>query len=296
VLRPFSTHLWFDKEAKTAAALYIAAFGYGSSITTSATLANTPSGSVDILTVKLLTYDFTLISAGPLFRFTPAISFLVTCASKAEVDARWQKLADGGTVRMPLDSYPFSPRYGWIEDRFGLSWQLFYKEGAPAQLITPTLMFSDENCGKAEEAVHFYKGIFAPATIEGILRYAAAEAPDREGTIKRIGFTLLGQHFAAMDSARVHKCPFNEAISFVVYCQNQREIDCYWEKLSAHPEAEQCGWLKDRYGLSWQIVPRELNQMLQDKDPLVVARVTEAFLKMKKFDLALLRHARKSYH
>jgi predicted 3-demethylubiquinone-9 3-methyltransferase (glyoxalase superfamily) len=86
---------------------------------------------------------------------------------------------------------------------------------------------------------------------------------------------------------------FNEAISFVVHCDNQKEIDDYWEKLSAVPEAEQCGWLKDKYGLSWQIVPTALEEMLQDKDARKVARVTEAFLKMKKFDIAALERAYK---
>ncbi len=94
-----------------------------------------------------------------------------------------------------------------------------------------------------------------------------------------------------MDSARVHGFTFNEAISFVVHCDTQEEVDHYWDRLSAHPEAEQCGWLKDKYGLSWQIVPNAMNEMLDDKDRQKLARVTEAFLKMKKFDIAALKRA-----
>jgi predicted 3-demethylubiquinone-9 3-methyltransferase (glyoxalase superfamily) len=94
-----------------------------------------------------------------------------------------------------------------------------------------------------------------------------------------------------MDSVRVHNVTFNEAISFIVHCEVQEEIDYYWEKLSADPKAEQCGWLKDKYGLSWQIVPTILEEMLKDKDREKIARVTEAFLKMKKFDIEVLKKA-----
>jgi predicted 3-demethylubiquinone-9 3-methyltransferase (glyoxalase superfamily) len=94
-----------------------------------------------------------------------------------------------------------------------------------------------------------------------------------------------------MDSAREHGFSFNEAISFMVYCENQEEIDYHWKELSAVPEAEQCGWLKDKYGLSWQIVPAVMDEMMQDQDPERLARVTQAFLKMKKFDLDVLQTA-----
>jgi predicted 3-demethylubiquinone-9 3-methyltransferase (glyoxalase superfamily) len=109
-------------------------------------------------------------------------------------------------------------------------------------------------------------------------RYSKGEEPDREGTIKHAAFTLEGQEFAAMDSARAHDFSFNEAISFIVHCETQEEIDYYWEKLSADPTAEQCGWLKDKYSLSWQIVPTVLGKMLNDKDDEKVVRVTKAFL------------------
>ena len=102
---------------------------------------------------------------------------------------------------------------------------------------------------------------------------------------------LLGQEFMLISAGPLFK--FNEAISFMVYCDTQEEIDYYWEKLSAVPEAEQCGWLKDKYGLSWQIVPTVMGKMMRDKDKKKLARVTEAFLKMKKFDIAALKRAYK---
>ena len=117
------------------------------------------------------------------------------------------------------------------------------------------------------------------------------QEPDKEGTIAHASFTLGGQQFAAMDSAHEHKFTFNEAISFIVNCNTQAEIDYYWEKLSADPKAEQCGWLKDKFGLSWQVTPVAMNEMLASNDEKKIARVTEAFLKMKKFDLAKLQQA-----
>ena len=154
-------------------------------------------------------------------------------------------------------------------------------------------MFVGKQCGKAEEAINFYASVFHHAKVGDILRYSKGEEPDKEGTIKHAAFTLEGQEFAAMDSAHKHNFTFNEAISFMVHCDTQEEIDYYWGKLSAEPKAEQCGWLKDKYGLSWQIVPTVMDEMLKDKDKKKLARVTEAVLKMKKFDIAKLKEAYK---
>jgi predicted 3-demethylubiquinone-9 3-methyltransferase (glyoxalase superfamily) len=158
-------------------------------------------------------------------------------------------------------------------------------------LIIPSLLFVGDIYGKAEEASDFYLSLFKDARRGAMARYPAGMEPDREGMIMFTDFKLDGQWFAAMDSAREHGFGFNEAISFMVYCENQEEIDYYWERLSAVPEAEQCGWLKDKYGLSWQIVPTAMDGMMQDEDPERLDRVTQAFLKMKKFDLAVLQRA-----
>jgi predicted 3-demethylubiquinone-9 3-methyltransferase (glyoxalase superfamily) len=290
-MQKITTHLWFDKEATEAAELYTSLFP-DSKIQNTRTLHNTPSGSVDIVTLELSGQEFTLLSAGPLFKFTPAVSFLVACDSTEEVDRLWAELSKGGSALMELGNYPFSERYGWTQDRYGLSWQvMFVGERQITQKITPTLMFVGAQCGKAEEAINFYASVFHEAKIDHILRYGPNEKPDKEGTIKHAGFMLEGQEFAAMDSAHAHKFGFNEAISLMVHCDTQKEIDYYWGKLSAHPNAEQCGWLKDKFGLSWQVVPTVMNKMLQGQDPKKLARVTEAFLKMKKFDIAKLKEA-----
>jgi predicted 3-demethylubiquinone-9 3-methyltransferase (glyoxalase superfamily) len=148
-----------------------------------------------------------------------------------------------------------------------------------------------ENCGKAEEAIGFYRSVFRNTKQGALVRYGAGQEPEKEGTIMFADFALENCWFAAMDSARDHKFAFNEAVSFMVSCDDQKEIDYYWGKLSAMPEAEQCGWIKDKYGVSWQIVPAKMNEMMQHGTKEQLARVTQAFLKMKKFDLAALQRA-----
>jgi predicted 3-demethylubiquinone-9 3-methyltransferase (glyoxalase superfamily) len=290
-MQRITPHLWFDKEALEAAQLYSSTLP-DSKVTNVTTIYDTPSGDTDIVQFELMGQPFMAISAGPLFRFTPAISFLISCSTKEEVDTLWARLSEGGTALMPLESYPFSERYGWTEDRYGLSWQIMLAGEEPGgQRITPTLMFVGEVCGKAEEAINLYASVFPDSKVGPILRYGRDEDPDQEGTIKHASFQLEGQEFAGMDSARDHDFGFNEAISFLVSCDTQEEIDHYWDSLSAVPEAEQCGWLKDRYGLSWQVVPSAMDEMMRTGTKEEIARVTEAFLKMKKFDIAELRRA-----
>jgi len=294
-------HLWFDKEAKEAAVFYASLFR-NSKIKNITTLHDTPSGDCDVVSFELSGQPFMAISAGPLFKFNPSVSFHVKCKTKDEVDAAREKLSRGGKVLMPLGAYPFSERYGWVEDKFGLSWQLFFAgQSELKQRITPVLMFVGRVCGKAEEAVNFYVAAFknspsgvkatAHRKVDILARYGEGEEPDKEGTVKYASFTLFGQEFGAMDSAREHKFAFNEAISFIVPCDTQEKIDYFWEKLSADPKAEQCGWLKDKYGLSWQITPTIMNEMLGGKDKEKIARLTQAFLKIKKFDIDALKRA-----
>jgi predicted 3-demethylubiquinone-9 3-methyltransferase (glyoxalase superfamily) len=284
-------HLWFDREAVEAAEFYSSTFP-NSRVTNVSTLHDTPSGDCDVVSFELFGQPFMAISAGPLFKFTPAVSFLVRCRTKEEVDELWDRLFPGGTALMPLDSYPFSEHYGWTEDRYGLSWQVMQVGNEEIQQrITPTLLFLGEVAGRAEEAVHLYTSVFRNSKIGHVERYGAGEEPDKEGTIKHAGFTLEGREFAAMDSAHDHDFGFNEAISFMVNCDTQDDIDYYWDSLSAVPEAEQCGWLKDNYGVSWQIVPSVLGELLGSGTKEQTARVTEAFLQMKKFDIAELRRA-----
>lgn len=286
-------HLWYDKEAKEAVEFYVSLFP-NSKITHSSTLHDTPSGDADVLTFELAGCDFMAISAGPYFKFNPAISLLVACESAEEVDALWGKLKVG--VLMDIggnDVHPFADRYGWCTDKYGLSWQLYFKKDwKPTQKITPQLMFTQGKAGKAEEAMNFYASVFKNAKVGEVARYPAGSGKD-EGTIMHAGFTLEGQDFYAMDSAADHKFVFNEAVSLLIRAENQEEIDYYSDKLSAVPEAEQCGWLKDKYGVSWQVSPTAMDRMMSSGDAESIKRVTEAFLKMKRFNLAELEKAAK---
>ncbi|MDF2937447.1 MAG: hypothetical protein K0Q90_2820 [Paenibacillaceae bacterium] len=284
-------HLWYDTQAKEAARLYTGLFP-GSRITSTTTLSDTPSGDAQTVSFELAGLPFQAISAGPYFSLNPSISFMVSCSAAEEVDALWNVLADGGQTLMPLGEYPFSRRYGWVQDRYGLTWQLMQLgEEQVQQVITPNLLFSGDVCGQAEEAARFYAEVFPDSSVGLVSRYGEGEAPVAQAKANFISFTLCGQSFTAMDNGHDAGFGFNEALSFMVQCKDQAEIDYYWDKLSAVPEAEQCGWLKDKYGLSWQIVPEQLDRMMAEGTSEEIKRVTKAFLGMKKFDLAALQAA-----
>ncbi|MBP1767124.1 MAG: hypothetical protein H6P98_1239 [Candidatus Aminicenantes bacterium] len=293
-------NLWFDSQAEEAAKFYTSLFKnsrigkmtrYGKA---GYEFHHQPEGRLMTIEFELEGQGFIGLNAGPVFKFTPAVSFLIACATKEEVDGLWEKLSAGGTALMELGEYPFSEKYGWTQDRYGLSWQvMFMGERKITQKITPTLMFVGAVCGRAEEAIRLFTSVFSRSKAGEILRYGKDELPDKEGTIKHAGFTLEGQEFAAMDSAYEHQFTFTEAISLVVRCDTQCEIDYYWEKLTqgGDPNAQVCGWLKDKFGLSWQVSPTVLEEMLQDPDKEKVERVTNAFLRMKKFDIGELKKA-----
>lgn len=292
-------HLWFDKEAKEAAAFYVETFGGDSKIGEVTTLHDTPSGDADIVPFEIWGMQFLSISAGPLFKFNPSISFMVNFDPSQDKDAEkkideiWAKLSVGGKALMEIGEYPFSKRYGWIQDKYGLSWQLILTnpEGEERPLIIPSLLFVGDKYGKAEEASNFYLSVFKDSKRGALAKYPAGAEPNKEGTVMFTDFKLFDTWFAAMDGGGEHDFGFNEAVSIMVNCEDQNEIDYYWEKLSAVPEAEQCGWLKDKFGVSWQITPIAMDEMMKKGTPEQIDRVTRAFLPMKKFDLATLKEA-----
>ncbi len=152
------------------------------------------------------------------------------------------------------------------------------------QKITPFLWFD----GKAEEAMNFYTSIFKNSKVVGIMRYGEA-GPGPKGTVMSVTFQLDGQEFTALNGGPMFT--FSPAISFFVNCETQEEVDELWEKLSEGGEKQRCGWLKDKYGVSWQIVPTVLGEMLQDKDPEKSKRVMSAMLQMNKIDIKSLKQA-----
>jgi predicted 3-demethylubiquinone-9 3-methyltransferase (glyoxalase superfamily) len=298
-------HLWFDKEAKEAAEFYTSLFPE-SKVTHASLLRNTPSGDCDVVSFQLWNQKFMAISAGPLFKFNPSISFIVNFdpllfgsssdpgkAAREKIDIVWNQLAEGGTALMEIGEYPFSKRYGWIKDKYGVSWQLMLTDpaGEPRPPIIPSLLFVKSKCGKAEEAMNFYLSVFKNAKAGALHRYPKGMEPDKEGTVMFADFMLENGWFAAMDSAHEHNFDFNEAISFLVSCTDQAEIDYYWQKLSAIPEAEQCGWLKDKYGVSWQISSAIMEEMMSKGSQEQIDRLTKAFMPMKKLNIATLKEA-----
>lgn len=290
-------HLWFDKEAKQAAEFYARVFPH-SKVTHAYTMHGTPSGDADVVSFDINDYSFMAISAGPYFKLNPSVSFMVNFDPSQDPDAvthikeLWSKLSEGGKVLMEFQKYDFSELYGWVQDKFGVSWQLILTnpKGDPRPFIVPSIMFVKENNGKAEEATDFYLSVFKNSKRGILARYPGG--PD-EGKVMFTDFMLENQWFAAMDSGMQHEFQFNEAVSLLVTCDTQEEIDYYWEKLSAVPASEQCGWLKDKFGLSWQITPSNLETFMQNGTEEQKARVTQAFLKMKKFDIAKIEEAYK---
>jgi predicted 3-demethylubiquinone-9 3-methyltransferase (glyoxalase superfamily) len=288
--------LWFDKQAEEAAKFYTSLFKdskigrvlyYGKE---GHEIHGMPEGTVLTVEFEINGQTFTALNGGPVFTFTPAISFFVNCKTQQELDELWKKLSQGGTVLMKLDKYPFSEKFGWLNDKFGLSWQL--NLGSRKQKITPFLMFVGEQHGKAEEAMNFYISMFENSGVTSITRYGKNE-DEPMGTVKHSIFTLESQEFMAIDSAFKHDFTFNEAISFIVNCETQEEVDRLWNKLSegGDEKAQQCGWLKDKYGVSWQVVPTILDELLADKDKKKAGKVMEALLKMKKLDIKKLKEA-----
>lgn len=287
-MKKISINIWFDKGGNEAAEFYSGVFK-DVVVKDITTLHNTPSGDADVISLDIYNQEFIFLNAGPLFKVNPSISFFVHSSSKEEITEMWQKLSIGGKVLMNLERYPFSEWYGWIEDKYGISWQLIIANEKIEQKIVPSLLFVNEQTGKAEEAMRFYTSIFKDSEINLLSHYDANQSLEKEGLVAYADFKLAGHKFVVMDSSLDHKFNFNEAVSFIIHCETQEEIDYYWEKLSAVSEAEQCGWLKDKYGVSWQVTPTGMQEMLKDDDKDKVARVTEEFLKMKKIDLQKLK-------
>lgn len=284
-------HLWFDKEAEEAVELYTSLFE-DSQIISTQELKDTPSGDTVSIDFTLAGQELAAINGGPHFTFNPSISLMVLCDSKEELQIYWDRLIENGNELMPLQAYDFSEFYGWVEDKFGLSWQLIYSEGMTyEQKIVPSLMFSEAVTGKAKEAITYYTENFQNGKILDVYDYESGQAEHPKAKVAHANFELMGSALIAADNALEVDYTFNEAISLMVLCVTQAEIDYYWEKLSADFEAEECGWLKDKYGVSWQIVPERMNELLQTGSQTQIDAVTQKFLKMKKLNIAELEDA-----
>lgn len=279
--------LWFDGNAEEAAAFYVSLFD-GSALVRRTRFGDAPA----VMTVEfdLAGYRLVGLNGGPQFRFTPAISLFVMCETVEELDRLWGAITEGGNVMMPLDRYEWSERYGWGADRFGLTWQLMLGPVASVgQKIAPCLLFVGGTYGRAEEALTLYTSVFPDSPVDGILRYGPNE-PGKEGTVKHAQFALGGGKFMVMDGPGEHAFGFNEAVSFMITCETQAEIDHYWSRLTAAGGAESmCGWLKDPFGVSWQVVPAGLLEILGGPHGAATGQV---LMGMSKLDIDTLRAAR----
>jgi predicted 3-demethylubiquinone-9 3-methyltransferase (glyoxalase superfamily) len=297
-MQKITPSLWFDKAAEEAMNVYTSIFSNAKIDSIKRYPEEAPVELMEGMEGRVLTgifelegHRFMAVDGGPYFTFNPSVSFFVNCKTREEINELWEALSKGGKALMPLGEYPFSAWYGWVQDKYGVSWQLILAADTIGQKIIPSMLFVGDQCGRAEEAVNFYASVFKHSKVANVVRYEAGSEPQEEGSVMFADFKLDGQLFAAMDSALEHDFTFNEAISFYVECENQAEVDYFWEKLSAVPEAEQCGWLKDKYGVSWQIVPRQLGKFLSDPDREKADRAMKAMLQMKKIEITKLKEA-----
>ena len=288
--------IWFDTNALEAAKFYVTVFENSKIESWSQYMEGDgwpsalPEGTPLNVRFTLCGQEFDAVNGGPEFAPNPAISFYVDCESEAQMDALWKKLSAGGNVLMELGAYPFSQKFGWLADRYGVSWQLSLS--GQKQHISPYLLFTKD--AQAEAAINTWCGIFDNAKILYLNHYdkdAAAAAGETEGTVMYASFQLEGQPFMAADSGLGHGFTFTEGVSFIVYCATQAEIDTLWAKLTQGGEEQPCGWLKDRYGVSWKIVPKEMEKLGNTSDKTRANRVNSALLQMKKIDLQALRNA-----
>lgn len=286
-MKHISTCLWFDNQAEEAAKFYTTVFDhaeikrrsyYGES---ASKVAQRPVGSLLTVTTQIEDLEVEGLNGGPIFKFNPTFSFFVSCTSEAEITEKWKKLSAGGEVRMGLDKYPWAERYGWTTDKYGVEWQLI--QAPSKQKVAPSFLFVDELFRKGEEALNFYLSLFPNSKIESISRDPSTNS------IAHCDFTLNGQGFALMEGSGQHGHKFNNAFSLMVNCDNQKEIDALWAKLSDGGTIEECGWLKDKYGVSWQIVPAKLAEVMID--PVKSEKAFSEILKMKKLEISQIEKA-----
>ena len=271
--------IWCDGTADEAARFYADVFREGSVVEQAPGLA---------ATVSIHGFGLSLINGGDQYAPNPSISCILNFdpllfggedQARTYLDELYERLSTGG-VLMELGEYPFSPRYAWVRDRFGMTWQLMLTDpaGEPRPFILPSFMFGGPNHANAEEATEAWIALFDDARRGALRRYGEA-GPMEAGVVMFTDFTLRGTWMAAMDSGASQDLTFTRGVSMIVSCRDQEEIDRYWAGLSAVPEAEHCGWCIDRWGVSWQVVPHNIAELMAD------AATREKLLHMGKIDL-----------
>lgn len=288
-------NLWFDHTAAEAATFYASVFP-NARVTDTQLYPDEGlpdfqaefAGKEITVSFEIDGYSFIAINAGPEFPVNPSISFLLNFDPSRDPDARahldqlWAALAESGQVMMPLGEYAHSPHFGWVQDRYGVSWQLMLTNpgGEPRPFIVPTLLFGSTAQNRAGEAAAYYVDIFPGSRVGTDMRYPEQAGPATPGSVMFTDIELFGQWFGLMDASVEQDFTFNCGVSLMIQCADQAEIDRYWDALSAVPEAEQCGWCADRFGLSWQVVPANLGDLMLTGDSYA------ALMGMKKIEIA----------
>jgi predicted 3-demethylubiquinone-9 3-methyltransferase (glyoxalase superfamily) len=290
-MKKITPFLWFNNQAEEALNFYVSVFP-GSKIeklTFYGAEGPGKQGTVKSCRFLLMGEEFLAIDGGPGFVFTPAISFVVNCDTQEEADALWEKLSAEGEVLTPLDHYALLRKYGWIRDKYGITWQLEIMSSS--QKIMPLLLFTGKQNRRAEDAMVFYAAVFEDAQPLEMERYIDGELGDPY-SVRRARLLLVDQELMVTDSNIDSAYLFTPAISLFVDCKTQAEIDKFWEKLSADGgEKGMCGWLTDQFGVSWQVVPSTLVDWINDPNPVKSQRVIQGLLAMRKLDIEDLRKA-----
>ncbi|MGO1399357.1 MAG: VOC family protein [Brevibacterium yomogidense] len=303
---PIVPNIWHDRTAVEASAFYTSAFREARETARShypteglQDFQKSFAGEVVTIDLEIHGRPLALINADDTFRPNPSAGFMLHFSPQiaddphAYLDEVHDRLAVGATTLMPLDEYPFSARYAWIEDRYGVSWQLFLTEqDAPARpFLVPALMFCGTAQNRAAEAVAAYTSLYPGSEVGTVATYPEQTGPAAAGSTMYSDFRLgpgsddprADEWLTAMDSGVEQPFTFTEGFSLMVRADGQDDLDRLWSVLSTDPSAEQCGWCRDEFGVSWQVVPRDLEDLMAR--PGAYARLME----MKKIDIAALR-------
>lgn len=269
-----SSCLWFNGNAQKAARFHCDIFPNSKIV-----------HSDDVVThYELNGYQLTALNGGSQYQLNPAISYFVYCGTEKEIDRLYAKLSKGGRTLMPLDKYPWTTKYAWVQDKFGVSWQLDIDDIKVPQKVVPSLLFTEKKYALIQEAYDHYESIFDSMFLTSLPYPISAGAP--LGTHQFAQFKLNGTVFNAMSNNAKHDFDFSPGNSFVIECDNQEEINDCWAKLTDEGKESQCGWLVDKFGISWQVIPSQLSKLMGN--PKTTRAVMDALLRMKKIDLIKL--------
>jgi len=260
--------LWFNDKALEAANFYCDLFG--------GKITSSDDGSVRF---NLRGRSYTALNGGPQHQINESISFMVYCGTDKEIERINEALMEAGEALMEMGAYPWSRRYAWVKDKFGVSWQLDVDSINNKQDIVPSLMFVNDQKYEVKHAINYYHKIFPNCQLLMKSEFEPSMKMPK-GTLNFAQHKIDGNIFNFMSSHLETVWNISSGISFVIQCEDQQEIDHYWEELTRDGEANRCGWLKDKYGISWQVIPDQLSDLLNKPEGM------SNFLQMTKIKIA----------